>query len=226
MKQYISIKVVADNVMRHPLLQDISFEQIISYVVDFIKIIGAPKIFTQRIEVLELKDYRAPLPCDLVEIIQVKDLETCRCMRSSTDNFVDSRGQNLADLTFKTQGGIIYSNKKRGNIEVSYRAVVTDEEGYPMIPDNSKVLRAIEAYIKRQWFTILFDLGKITTPVLQNAQQDYAFYVAQASNDLIMPTLSEMESITNAWNTLIPRVNEFKTGFRYNGAKELIKVQS
>ena len=68
-------------------------------------------------------------------------------------------------------------------------------------------------------------MGRIQPAVLQNAQQEYAFYVAQAQNKLVMPTLSEMESISNMWTSLLAKNNEFKKGFKHTGAKELIKVQ-
>lgn len=227
MENYISIKVLADNIMRHPLLQDVSFEQIVKYMLEFIRIIGAPKIFEEKTKILKIEDYRTSLPCDLVEIIQIKDLFTGACMRYSTNNFFHGKDKTCeSDYTFKVQNNIIYSNREEGDIEISYRAVMVDEDGYPMIPDNSKFSRALEYYIKKQWFTILFDLGKIQPVVLQNTQQEYAFYVAQASSDLKMPSLSEMESITNAWTSLVARNNEFIRGFRNTGSKELVKVQS
>jgi hypothetical protein len=83
-----------------------------------------------------------------------------------------------------------------------------DEEGYPMVPDNSTFTKALELYIKKQVFTILFDLGKIQGPILQQTQQDYAWAVGQAKNDMIIPTMDEMQSITNAWNSLLPRRKE------------------
>ena len=33
-----------------------------------------------------------------------------------------------------------------------------------------------------------------------------------------------MESIKNMWNQLIPRFNEFKTGFKYQGSQEYLKI--
>ena len=45
---------------------------------------------------------------------------------------------------------------------MAYRALPVDGEGIPLIPDNSVFYRALEAYVKKNWFTILFDLGKIS----------------------------------------------------------------
>jgi hypothetical protein len=86
-------------------------------------------------------------------------------------------------------------------------------------------VRALEFYIKKQVFTVLFDLGQINQQVYTNVCQEYAWYVGQAQSDLVRPTVDQMESITNMWNTLIPRVREHSRGFVNNGSKEYIKVQ-
>ena len=79
--------------------------------------------------------------------------------------------------------------------------------------------------IEKDGKKILFDTGKIRGDVYNSTCQDYAFAVGQAQTSLIMPTIDEMESITNSWNTLIPRVTEHKMGFINNGSKEILKVQ-
>ena len=37
-----------------------------------------------------------------------------------------------------------------------------------------------------------------------------------------MPSISELQSITNMWNTLIPRVTEFDNGFTELGNREYL----
>ena len=226
MTNYVSLKTVLDKVMIHPLLVDLSFETAVLYTLEFLRIVGVPRIFEDRFKTLEVKDYRAVLPCDLLDIIQVKEHCSAYALRATTDTFYqDDRGPAPYEYTFKVQGDILYTNMKEGALDIAYKAIVTDEEGYPMIPDDSTFIRALEQYIKKQWFTILFDMGRIQPAVLQNAQQEYAFYVAQTQNKLVMPTLSEMESLSNMWTSLLHKTNEFKTGFKTTGAKELLKVQ-
>lgn len=53
--------------------------------------------------------------------------------------------------------------------------MMLDKDGYPMIPENSAFIKALELYIKKAWFTILFDMGKISQGVLFNTQQEYAW---------------------------------------------------
>lgn len=221
------------DLLDHPLLQDITLERVIDYTVHFIQIIGIPNQFEEKSAILQLDNYRAVLPCDLYSIIQVRayndtqDLQ--KSYRYSSDSFhYGNQGKGdigEVDLTYKVQNSIIYTSNKEGQIEVAYLALKLDEEGLPMIPYNSSFIQALELYIKKKVFTILFDQGKINQAVLQNTQQEYAWYVGQAQRDLTMPTIDQMESITNMFTKLIQTTTEHRKGFRSSGSKEYLKLQ-
>lgn len=217
---YTKIQNVLDRLLRHPLLQDLSLEAAVQYTVDFLGIVGLPKSYEDKIASIEINNYRGVLPCDIVAINQVKHGNSY--LQGMSDTFGKCYNKLNSPESFKTQGNIIYTSFKEGNIDVSYKAIPVDEHGFPLIPDNSIFLKTLELYIKKEWFTILFDLGKINNAVLQNTQQEYAFKVGQLRNEFIIPSVSEMEAITNMLNTLIPRVNEFSKGFRTLGNKEYI----
>ena len=54
------------------------------------------------------------------------------------------------------------------------------------------------------------------------AETDYAWAVAQCEKEFVMPSISELQSITNMYNTLIPRVREFENGFAELGNREYL----
>lgn len=220
--QYINIREILSRVLRHPLLQDINLESGVQYVIDFIRIVGMPKLFQHKVGTVEIKDYRGVLPCDLISINQVRECKTKHCLRAMTSNFYPSQGGQ--EHSFRTQGNIIHTSFKEGLVEISYTSIPVDDEGYPMLQDDPIFLRALELYIKKNTFTILFDLGKISGQVLQNTQQEYAWAVAQLQSKLTTPSVSEMESITRMWNTMIQRVSEFNDGFESLGNKEYLKI--
>lgn len=228
---FINIKIIMDRVTRHPLMQDIPFETVIDYAVDFIRIVGTPPSFIDKTAIVHIYNYRGELPCDFYEMNQVRLFKqgnkNMEVFRYTTDIFhMSSNKSTRSDLTYKLQGNCIFiSSIDKCDIELSYKALPTDDEGYPLIPDNSIYTRALELYIKKQWFTIQFDLGKITPQVMNKADQDYAWAVGQAQTDLIRPTIDQMESISNMWNTLIPRMQEHRTGFIHEGTKEHLKNQ-
>ena len=55
-----------------------------------------------------------------------------------------------------------------------------------MIPENSSFERALELYIKKKVFTVLFDLGKISQVVYNNTQQEYAWAVGDCQNEEVL----------------------------------------
>lgn len=85
--QYTSIKRILDDLMEHPLLRDVTLEQVVRYTIRFIALHGYPKLYQDKIDEVEIHEFRGMLPCDLVSIIQVKDAATGICLRSMTDTF-------------------------------------------------------------------------------------------------------------------------------------------
>lgn len=235
MVNYISIRQILSDLLDHPLLQDLTLERAINYAIHFIQIVGVPNQFEEKMALVNIENYRGCLPCDYYEMIQVRAYKEGdnypRVFRYSTDSFhlsnkkESNENLNAQDLTYKLQNSIIFTSIKEGTIEIAYHAIKVDKEGYPMIPENSSFIQALELYIKKKVFTILFDQGKINQAVLQNTQQEYAWYVGQAQRDLTMPTIDQMESISNMWCQLLQRNNEHSKGMKSLGRREYIKIQ-
>lgn len=224
--EYTSIREVLSRILRHPMLQDLGLEAAIQYSIDFIRIMGLPSVFEEKEATVDIEDYRGPLPCDLVSIIQVRDYKTKNFLRGMTDTFNGSSDAIQSFPSFKTQGRLIYTSFKEGRVDIAYRAIKVDSEGLPMIPEDPVFLRALELYIKKQQFTILFDCGKLpSAAILQNTQQEYAFAAGQCQNKFTIPSISEMQSITGMLHQLIPQIDEFNRGFKTTGDREFIRVQ-
>ena len=222
MERYISIKQVMDDVLDHPLLKDVSLERAVNYAVEFIRMVGVPKVFTEKNVGLEIQDFRVKLPCDCLEVIQLLDKRTNKSFRGATNSFHLSH-INDPDLTYKIQNSVIITSIKCGKVILAYRAMETDAEGYPVIIDDANFIKALELYIKKERFTMLFDMNKISPQVYNNTLQAYTMAVAKAQSHLTQPTVDEMQSITNMWNTLIPRTTEHDNGFATLGRREYIR---
>lgn len=222
---FVSIKTILNRILRHPLMQDVDMDTAIQYTVDFIGLFGLPKMYEDKIDTVEIKNYRGKIPCNVISIQQVKDKKSGICLKQMTDTFyLEEKKDNPSGLAFKTQGDIIYTSFKEGELLVAYRTMKVDEDGFPMIPNNTVFQKALELYIKQEIFTVLFDQGKIQGAVLQNTQQAYAVAAGQLNSEFTLPSVSEMESITNMFNNLLIKTNEFSTGFNMNGNKSYIKI--
>lgn len=223
-ERYTSVKVILDNLLDHPLLQNLSFERAVKYSVEFMQLVGCPNIFEEKTAFIKIDKYKGELPCDYINMIQVRMTgDECvqgKCFRYSTDTFHMSSEKALSDLTYKVQGGYIFTSIKEGLIEIAYHAILVDGEGYPMLPENSSFERALEAYIKMKQFTILFDMGKITANSFENAKQDYAWAVGDCASEFVRLTLDKSESFFNSWSTLLLRTHEHSRRFINDGYRE------
>ena len=220
-EQYINIKVVLDRILRHPLMQDLSLETAVDYTIDFMRIVGMPRMFTEKVVRIPIDKYRALLPCDYYQTIQVR-IPGGHALVYSTDSFHMSNKGNPS--TYKIQGNIIYTSIESGELELAYLAISTDADGYPLLPDNSSFTRALELYIKKQWFTILFDLGKITSAVLQNTQQEYAWAVGDCQSEFNRMSIDQMEAFSNSWRTMILRDHQHSSGFIGDGTRQTLNI--
>lgn len=249
--QYTNIRRVLDDITDHPLLRDVTLEQVIRHTIRFIALHGYPQLYQDKISIVDIKDFRGLLPCDLVSIVQVWDTVTNVCVRAMTDTFTPGLGSKpnirnqpkdllnnmkppvdtyippmseyKEEPTFKTQGRIIFTSFPEGRVEVSYKAIPVDEDGFPLLIDNETYLNALEAYIKVKVFTVKFDIGKIQAGVLSNAQTEYAWASHLLQSEMTTPSMSEMESMTRYLNTLIKPVREFDKGFKSLGDREYLR---
>ena len=219
---YVNIRELLARVTKHSMLKTVDLEEAIRYVVDFISIVGCPTFYLDKEVDITIEDYRGLMPCDLVSIVQVKDKNTGFCLHSMTDSFNPKEDTFNKELTFKTQGNVILTSFRTGEITISYKALPVDETGIPLLIDNTNFLKALELYIKKEKFSDLYDEGKIREGVMIKVERDYAWAVAQCEKEFIMPSISELQSITNMWNTLIPRVREFDSGFTKLGNRQYI----
>lgn len=219
--QYTNIRVILDDLMQHELLQDLTLEQVVGYVIKFNGIFNMPKMYGDREVCIDIHDYRGALPCDLVSVKQVMDNSDRVCIPAISGSFFNP---NSMERGFKTQGRVIFTTFKEGSITVAYKAIPVDEEGYPMILDNERYKNALELYIKKDRFGRYFDMGKISLNVLQNAQAEYGWAAGQLSAELKLPSINEWENISNAHNQLLQKTGEFKKGFETTGITEPYKI--
>lgn len=230
--QYTSIRRVLDDLLDHPMLSSLTLEQVVRYTLKFISRHGYSKLYQDKQEEVDIHEFRGLLPCDLISIIQVKDLHSGLCLRSMTDNFIpqmhDDKCQREhihyhTELSFKTQGRVLFTSFPEGKVEIAYKAIPVDDDGFPLLIDNETYLDALEAYIKMKVFTIKFDQQKIPAGVYQNAQQEYAVAARLLQSEMTTPSTAEMESISRMWETMIPRVRQFDNGFRDLGSREYLR---
>jgi len=125
-----------------------------------------------------------------------------------------------SELTYTINGGKIFTSFSEGQVEMSYYAYPTDENGFPMIPAHVKYQEAVKNYIAHRVSKKLAISGKLSMAIANDLEQEWLFYCASAANQARMPSLDQMESLKNQWLRSIPNINEHQSGFRSQNEPE------
>lgn len=133
---------------------------------------------------------------------------------------VGNNTPNLLEYTYTTQKGIIFTSIQEGHLQISYKALMVDEEGYPLIPDNEKLKFGIEYYIMHRFLEPLWMMGKITDKAFNYIEQKRHFYLGGADTSLKLAGIDHLESIMNTINRLIINTQAHDGFYKGSGAKE------
>lgn len=238
--KYVSIETIINKVYRDlGATDDLNISDAIEWAGEAMEFIGATVYLKEKVESVSVSDYKAKLPCDLHYINTVAGVqgtfEDDECPDSSTlytpmtyttdafhhwrcgqsqDHCCDSR------LTYDINDDYIFPNFEEGKLLISYKALPTDERGYPMIPDDIKFKAAVSSHISWRIGFIRWISGKIPGQVYQKLEQDRDWYLGAAQTRDKMPSYDMAENLKNAWTRLIPKLENHSTGFKNIGNQE------
>lgn len=225
----LSIGEILWKVLNTPVCSELTLEQASEYALEVLRLIGAPLSFIDKTETIDFNNYKVALPENLMEIRGV------RCdgvpMRYATDLYHTSLDESNScqynrEYTYILQNCVLITSIEKGCLEISYKAIATDENGYPMIPDNESYSKAIQYHIISMYLEPLWTMGKITDKVFSYYKQERDWYVGQASSTLTIPNMDFLQSMMNGINRLIINTQAYETFYKNYGTRESIKRYS
>ena len=182
--------VIASRVTKHPLLQDMNYEDIISMTVDVLRQVKVPASYVEKSCYKNIEEFKAEIPLEALNIRSVDyvdDIGNLVAMVKASD----TRAKHISKTAAKTNNNTyhytyflnnnrIHCNVEEGKVFIIYDTLELDSEGLPMIPDNISLIKAIENYIKASAFRVYADLGKITRETIDYYEREYMWYMGQA----------------------------------------------
>ena len=99
-----------------------------------------------------------------------------------------------------------------GKVCVSYMAFPTDEECYPMVPDDISYREAMFWYIYKK-LVLSGTPGRNPKIGYEYAEQMWQVYCTQARNAANYPDIDRYESFMNQWVRLVPDINAHNSFF-------------
>lgn len=247
--QYTTIQDFMDSLYLEPILRGVPMETVVRYCVDFMRIVGAPKMFSTQTAIVEIDSYKGELPCDFFKMVQVRNHSNTNqeaVYRYATDTFhltkheptdfetyhdnelVASevkygRKHRPLEYTYTIQGNVIYTSTEDEDIEISYLAIAVDKNGVPLIPDNASFFRALKNYIIKERLQSKFYQGQLDPRILHEAQQQYYWSVGDCESEFNRLSIDEAESFYNMWSQLLMKNNDHARHFEGTGRREKIK---
>lgn len=118
-------------------------------------------------------------------------------------------GESTEDYYYYIEGDWYKFNIEEGEVEVDYMALYTDNSGFPLIPDNTYLLEAIQYYV------LMKLLGSGFTHSLWTGANGYLtvkrLYEEQlerAKGTIYYPSAEQMYSYAAAYNKLMPNFHQ------------------
>lgn len=228
--KYVSLKTVLEKVLRDydGIITEIQWADAIEWSAEAINLLGLYHSYVDKIsKKITINNYRGELPCDIAFIKMVRDFNSGITLIRSFDQFHLSNHyrceeEQVSDCidchgipTYTVNNNYIFTSFKEGEIEMSYKGLLTDEFDIPMIPDDTKFIRAVASYIAERCCFKLVLQNKMSESIYKGIverDRDWAFGSAKSS--LEIPDLDRMESFKNKWIRLIPSINHHNTAFK------------
>ena len=162
----------------------------------------------------------------VLENIYFKDSNTMQPLQYGASTFHRSmhcdgcvnENANYED-TYIIDNEYIKTSFESGKICLSYMALPTDDDCYPLVPDDISFKEALFWYVYKKLL-----LG---SPTFKNnginynfADQQWKYYCTQARNAANYPDIDRYESFMNQWVRLIPNLNRHDLAFEQLNTKE------
>lgn len=229
--KYVSINNIITKAYRDLGMSDaINYVDAIEWCAEALELIGSPTFLEEKVKIIEVVDYRAQIPTSL-HLIQstwgydgtvdsdcLDDTTGFIPMKYASDvmhyytNSCTDRHCH-SSLTYKVNNNYIFTNFDAGAIKLSYWAMPSDDQGFPLIPDQIKVREAVAGHLKWRLAFIKWSTGKMPGAVYQKLEQDRDWYIGAAQTAGLMPGLDQMEGIKNNFLRMIKKINQHADGF-------------
>jgi hypothetical protein len=106
-----------------------------------------------------------------------------------------------------------------GKLCLSYKAFPTDDDCYPLVPDEISFKEAMFWYVYKKM--LLGNMQPSANGIdYLFADQQWKFYCTQARNQANYPDIDRYESFMNQWVRLIPNINRHESGFENLNTRE------
>lgn len=234
------------------LSAEIDWQDLLVWTSKYIGLVGSPKMYVTKTTGehpltphIVVSQHRGELPVDFITELPggVRDASSHDVYLKASDSFYESysksvRTQNQSDESLKVEQPYEYADHmtyaindyylilsdEEANIELAYKAIRIDEKGYPMIPDNERIIEGLKWFIAEKVAFNMWGASLMSKDVFQEIKQNRDWYFASAQSASVQMSPDEMETFSRAWVRLNPAVHQHAFSFRFMGLREDLNI--
>jgi len=192
---------------------------LIEWCSEALMLIGTYSQLIEEVKCLDICNHQALLPLNFYKLIDIS--HKGKPMHWGTNTLAHSYGcegckikQCCTEHEFFISDYHIKTQFKEGAVCLNYLAVPTDDEGFPLIPDDVYFDKALKSYCTYMLDRIEFRKMKLPEVAYRDSEKDWLFYCSSAKGAANMPNAAQMENLKNIWVRLIPQQNQYNHHFK------------
>lgn len=188
---------------------------------------------------VQITNYRGELPCDIVQLGHIIDLETFIQLRDSRSPQKLINFSNNAEFkefskylpssagskdSYTIRNGFIFTDFEEGHLILIYQAWPRDEYGNFLIPADRPFLEAFTWHIQEKIDYFLWRSGEIADKVYQTTNQKALWAKGHAVSYAENLTDGQQFTATNIWSTPFSGSHHFRTAYRSLGRQIVERI--
>lgn len=224
--QYTTVERVIEKLQDWYGFDEVDKISIIEHICDIAGYLNIPESFVDKFTTVDIENYRAALPTDFYSLNpgSVMEVDSACVLRESFDLMTrfdiddDYSTTDVPDTilyTYLIKQGYIFTGLEETTLEIAYKAFPIDTDGYPMIPDDSKAIRAAVDYIAGKIAMKYWLKDRLSEVKYREIQQQTYFSMASYYTHSKMPSIDQMEGLKNKYLQLVGNPNHHDNNFKY-----------
>jgi hypothetical protein len=207
--KYVSIFRVMEEVLQNEgYAHEFDWGDVLSWVGKALGLIAAPAIYSTKVTGQDpltphiiCSNYRGYLPVDFVSILTdgVRDSDTKRIYVHS-----NNVSKNYGSPTYVIKENLIDISDENAILELAYTAFMIDEHGFPMVPDNERVIEAVRSFVTFRIDHKLWRKEKISERIYRDSEKEWLWYIGSAQNALRLFGPERRRMWTKVWTQVLP----------------------
>lgn len=244
-QKFVKVERVIEKVKRDfPGSYKLEMDDVIEWIGEAISLVGAYSAYQTKetdgnksrghIPPVVVSNYRAALPCDLyklnvIDVITEYDESNYKVVSqqastASSELFLPNSSREVLSpntSSYRVRNGYIYfDDMETGLLNISYESFITDERGYPMVPDDDRYVKALASYITERLGFRMMLTQTLSERMYDRLLQTWMFNVNQAYTGSLLMGIDDAESFRNSWTRMVGDSSARSTDYAFENKRQ------